>query len=1363
MLGNATNPPVPEAHQPFVHLHVHSEYSLLDGLSRLDQLAKRAKALNQPALALTDHGVMFGVMPFYQACKDNDVKPIIGIESYVAARSMTDRDPQLDRERTHLLLLAENRTGYLNLLQIASAAQLDGYYYRPRIDLDFLAQHSEGLICTTGCMAADIPRAIAAGDMNKAHALMGKYIDIFGPERFFIELQEHSIPELTAINKTLMQDMQPRYQLRFLATNDVHYTTPEEAAPHDVLLCIQTGSTVNESRRMRFSDQGYYLKSRAEMHQLFGHIPGALDNSLLIAEMCNVDLDTKGYHLPIFDVPGGYDAPGYLRQLCEEGLIRKYGEERARSDETLRARLEHELRIIRGMGFDAYFLIVWDLCEYARRVHIWWNVRGSGAGSLVAYTLGITGIDPIANGLIFERFLNPGRVSMPDIDLDYPDDRRSEMVEYAVQKYGQDKVAQIITFGTLGARAAVRDVGRALDVPLPEVDAVARLIPAISGKPVKIDNVLERGHEFYSADLDAKVKSDARIRELIDTARQVEGVARHASSHAAGVIISDKPLIQYVPLHRPTSGEAGLGGIRSISQWPMEIIEKIGLLKVDFLGLSTLTVMRKATQLIEERHGVSYTMDNIPYDIGHRGPGKDADKGMEAAFDMLGRGDVLGVFQVEGSGMRKLMMEMKPRRFDHIIAAISLFRPGPMENIPEYIRRMHAALNDGKDVAAYHTPELKPILEDTYGILVYQEQIIRIAAELAGYEPGEADMIRKAVSKKKRDLMDEHKAKFTEGAMARGFSRQVCDAIWGDIEFFARYGFNKAHAADYAVICCQTAYLKAHYPVEYIAALLTVDRHNTEKVAKYVTDARQLGITVAPPGINQSMLDFTIEDPAPDAKEKGRKAANNGSAPRPGGSPVAGRPVIRYGLAAIKNAGEGAVQLVIDEREANGPFKSPADLADRVDLRRVGKRALESMARVGVFDEWGTRARILDGLDRMVGHSGSAHAAAEAGQMTLFGGNGGGFKIDVALLRPEKEIKPVDRREMLDWEKELIGVYLTEHPLEHKLAELKDVATTRTGELDSAWNGKNITLAGMVSGLRTLNTKKGLPMAFVTLEDLDGKIDLVMFPKVWAAHREAVQVNQIIVARGTVQAEGESFSILANSVQTKLTVAQDATRTRRAPVPPPPDDYDFGPPDDFDLMPEANGGTVFARPLAEPAPAYVPATAESVPPPADDEDDYSGYESAEEDAPTRPDPAAVEEAQEPPPAPVVTMPAGTTDDESRMTSDESQATSDEMPMANNDGGSRMNAGAVDVDYEPEAIANEFVKMLIVEIRASGNWKEACRQSIKLAGRYEGNAMLRLQLAGQDLVMDFPNHRTACELQLIEELERVPGVGRVFER
>lgn len=1157
--------------QPFVHLHVHSEFSLLDGLSRIKDLVQRAKTLNQPALALTDHGAMYGTMPFYRACKKEGINPIIGIETYMAARTMHDRDPQLDKERAHMLLLAENQAGYMNLLKIASAAQLDGFYYKPRIDREFMAAHREGLIATTGCMAAEIPRAINQGNMRKAHRLMAEYVDIFGKDRLFVELQEHSIPELTQINKKLVE-MAGRYDLRFLATNDVHYTRPEDADPHDVLLCIQTSTTVQTQDRMRFSDKGYYLKAHSEMAALFGHIPGALDNSLLIAEMCNINLENEAYHLPHFSVPEEHTPASYLRELCVEGLVWRYGENRAHTDEALQARLEHELKLINQMGFDTYFLIVWDLCEWAarsdqwwadhqdpfpyssysewKRNDIWWNVRGSGAGSVVAYTLGITSIDPLANGLIFERFLNPGRVSMPDIDLDYPDDVRGQMVEYTVRRYGQEKVAQIITFGTLGARAAIRDVGRAFDMPLEDVDAIARLVPAIPGKPAKIENVLDKEHEFFSTDLAQKYRQEERVRDLLDTAQKLEGVSRHASSHAAGVIVSDRPLVDYVPLNRPTSGESGLGGVDRVTQWPMEVVESIGLLKIDFLGLSTLTVMRLAARLIEERHVVRYTMDNIPYDEGHVGP--DPEKDPRALFAMLGRGQVAGVFQVEGAGMRRLMLEMKPRRFDHIIAAISLYRPGPMDNIPEYIRRMHAAIYEGEDIVEYHAPELKPILQDTYGILVYQEQIIRIAAELAGYEPGDADMIRKAVSKKKKDLMDQHRKKFTKGAMTRGFSREVCDNIWGDIEFFARYGFNKSHASDYAKVTCQTAFLKAHYPVEYMTALLSVERHNTDKIRRYFAEAKSLNIAIAPPDINHSRIDFAIEDSA------------DGS-------------TIRFGLGAVKNAGEGAIQLILDERETNGSFSSLQDLCERVDLRRVGKRALEYMIKARAMLAWGTTAQLLDSLERVISYSGHEQDAAAIGQMSLFGGAmGAKAGVQVELLRKEEALKEVAHKQLLEWEKDALGVHVSEHPLERPLTMLQEQVSAGIQEIDAGWNGKHVRLAGMLSQMRTFKTRKGDPMAFGTLEDLDGKIELVFFPRTWAEVREKAIIDQVMLVTGKVQADEERLSLIVDKVQTQFNhhrpageqppwdtsgqtpaapqpvLRVSAAQTRYAPPPPPP-------------------------------------------------------------------------------------------------------------------------------------------------------------------------------------------------------------------
>ncbi|MGD2050377.1 MAG: DNA polymerase III subunit alpha, partial [Chloroflexota bacterium] len=706
-----------------------------------------------------------------------------------------------------------------------------------------------------------------------------------------------------------------------------------------------------------------------------------------------------------------------------------------------------------------------------------------------------------------------------------------------------DKVAQIITFGTMGARAAIRDVGRALDVPLPEVDEIAKLIPAIPGKPVTIKNVLSEGDEFFRADLVKRYQEDDQVHTLVDTAQSLEGVARHASTHAAGVIISDKPLVEYTPLHRPTSGSEDNEGIGVVTQWPMEILDSIGLLKVDFLGLSTLTVLRRAAELIEQQRGVRYTMENIPYDVGHEGP--DPSKKPEKLFEMLGRGEVAGVFQVEGAGMRRLMMQMKPHRFDNIIAAISLYRPGPMENIPEYIARMH-----GQKEVVYHHPDLEPILKDTYGILVYQEQIIRIVSDLAGYAPGEADMIRKAVGKKIRSLINKHRSQFIEGAMARDYSRDVCEAIWGDIEFFARYGFNKAHAADYAVITCQTAFLKAHYPVEYMTALLSVERNNTDKVATYLAETRRMGITVAPPNINQSDLDFTIE--------------GNDQ-----------QPIIRYGLGAIKNAGTAAIELILEERAKNGLFKDLSDLCDRVDLRRVGKRAMESMVKVGVFDAWGTRPQLLESIDRIISHSGNTHQAAAAGQMSLFGGLIGAENVGVELLKPDVTLSDVDQREILDWEKELVGVYISEHPLSRHLDLLQDIVTATTADLDEAANGKPVTMLGLLTYLRKHVTKKGALMAFGELEDLQGTAELLFFPSTWKECQSIVAQDKVYIVKGKVRVDGgDRAKVIVDDITDNLTLAKPMASANTLPKPLATldPDSDFEPQFDelMDISPESS-------------------------------------------------------------------------------------------------------------------------------------------------------------------------------------------------
>jgi DNA polymerase-3 subunit alpha len=1506
----------------FAHLHVHTEYSLLDGFSNIRKLVNRVKEMDMPAVAITDHGTMFGVIDFYKAAQETGVKPIIGLEAYMAARGMKDRDSKLDRSSYHLLLLAENETGYKNLLKIASASQLEGFYYYPRIDRDFLAAHSEGLICTSGCMSAEIPTALLEDKPEEALKRWNWYYEVFGPDRFYVELQQHNIKEITDLNRKLL-DLGARYSAKYIATNDVHYISPEDARLQDILLAIQTNSLLTDKDRMRMTDDSYYLRPPEEMMRLFAEVPESLSNTLLIAERCNVDLSFKGYHLPDFPVPEGYTPKTYLRALCEEGARKRYGE-RAGSPE-VHERLEHELSVVNKMGFEAYFLIVWDLCRYARENGIWYNARGSAAGSIIAYTLNITLVDPLEHDLIFERFLNPGRISMPDIDLDFRDDRRSEMLQYCSDKYGSDKVAQIITFGTMGAKAALRDVGRVMDIPLSEVDRVAKLVPFVSGRQTTMQDALE------VPDFRKYYDEQPHLRELIDLAARMEGTVRNAGTHAAGVVISDKPIIEYLPLHRPTSGSEETP-IKTVTQFEMGVLESLGMLKVDFLGLITLSVMARCCEMIEKRHGIRFDLDNIPLDD-------------PKAFELMGNGQTAGVFQVEGGGMTRYLMQMKPKTLDHIIAMVALYRPGPMAFIPDYIARMH-----GEAEVEYRHPALKPIFDSTYGIPVYQEQLMRAAVELAGYTPSQSDELRKAISKKKKEDIEKHRRKFVKGAVAKGMEQSTAEAIFADWEEFARYGFNKclpgdveildaatgglikvedlyrgeaeiketvscdisslklrngrvnavmdngvqpvfrlttalgrtieatenhpfytpngwrqlgklqvdefigvprlipvegksewpdqevialghllaegnlchphsvyfysqdeqqvkdfvqaansfenvkctvavhkstysiyaaradkrfdpgifewagklgllgknartkeipasafelnsrqiglmlsrmwegdghvdeprrnlyyataskrmagqiqhlllrfgiisrvravefpykegrlgyqvfitgyenflkfgehigchfinqkrrevirnlvlhlppeasgtkdiipasaikervraakeqsgltwtaltqitgvaprefhptnsagkvgfrrntllrignyfddpqikryaesdlywdriasieyvgekqtydleiqdthnfiandilvhnSHAADYGVIAVQTAYLKAHYTAEYMAALLSASAGQTEKVALYVADARSMGVPVLPPEINASNWDFDIED-------------------------IDGKPYIRFGLGAVKNTGQSAVQPIIDERNRNGKFKHLNDFARRVDLRAVGKRALECLIKVGALDVFGDRAALLDSLDRIVSVSNSHFRAADMGQMSLFGGETGVTEE----IRLEKTSK-VDRREMLNWERELIGLYISDHPLTEYQQTLAQLVTYYSAQLSEAGHEEKVRVAGLVTNVRPYTTKQGKPMGFVTIEDIQGNIELVLFPRTWTQYQPLCRVGEIVLVEGKVDAQSNPPKILVDAIKTefKMLVPADEKPPLAKPKPAP--------------------------------------------------------------------------------------------------------------------------------------------------------------------------------------------------------------------
>jgi len=1058
----------------FVHLHVHTHYSLLDGFSKIKKLVQRTKELGMPAVAISDHGSMFGVIEFYQAARAVGVKPIIGMEGYLSPRRMHQKDAQFDKRAAHILLLAKDQAGYQNLLEIASASQLEGFYYHPRVDKEFLADHAEGLIATSACLKGDVPTTIMQRGVDSAVPLLDWYFDVFGRENFYLELQRHDIPELEDVNKHLVE-VGKRYNAKFVATNDVHYVDREDARLQDILLAIQTGAVLSDQSRMRMNGDSYYLRTPAEMAELFSFMPSSISNTLEIAERCNVKLDPDGYHLPLFEVPQGHTAQSYLRALCEDGLKRRY--DAHADDPEVRERFEYELNVIHDMGFDAYFLIVWDLCRYARENNIWYEARGSAAGSIIGYVLDITLVEPLSYGLIFERFLNPDRVNMPDIDLDFQDDKRAQIMEYCAQKYGEDHVASIITFGTLGARAAIRDVGRVMDIPLPEVDRVAKLIPNIPSRPTTIRDAVQQISELRNI-----YENSENMRELIDAAADMEGVVRNAGTHAAGVVISDKPIINYVPLHRPTNKSEDVP-IKSVTQFEMAIIDHLGLLKVDFLGLATLTVMQQASILIEERHGVRLNLGNIPIDD-------------QATFEFLGKGFTAGVFQLEGAAMTRFLVKMQPHKLDHIIAMVALYRPGPMGIIPQYIDRMQ-----GREEISYKHELLEPILSETYGFAIYQEQVMQAAMKLGGYTAGEADMLRKIISKKKVKELERHHKKFVDGAVERGIDRRVADEIFTDWEGFAHYGFNKSHAADYGVIAIQTAYLKAHYPIEYMTSLLSQSKNDSDKVAFYVADSRAMGLEIKMPDVNTSCWDFSIED-----YDDGTSA-------------------IRFGLGAIKNVGYNPVEIIVDARKEGG-FRDITDFARRVDLRNVGRRALESMIRVGALDDLGSRCGLIDAMDRIISVSESHFRAKEVGQLTFFGGENG-IKSEITL----PDSGDISKKEQLDWEKELLGLYLSDHPLSDYLPYLKNRITHYSGQFEEAPDKSQVIAGGSVEEVRPIITKKGDEMAFVRLMDPQGEIELVVFPRVWQKYNGLLVQGEVVFAKGSLDLSRGDPKILVDHIE----------------------------------------------------------------------------------------------------------------------------------------------------------------------------------------------------------------------------------------
>jgi len=1043
----------------FVHVHNHTEYSLLDGANRIPEMVARSKELGMDALAITDHGVMFGVMEFSMECHKKGVKPIIGVEAYMAPNGHLKKDGKEENETFHQLLLAKDLDGYRNLCKLSTIAALSGYYYKPRIDHDLLRQYSKGLIGTSTCLGSEICQELLKGDYDKAQYLAGMYSEIFGEGNYFIELQDHRLPEQAKIRDSLLR-IARELKLPLIATNDAHYLCKTDSTPHDVLLCIQTGSLVADTKRMKFQTDEFYLKSPDEMSQLFSETPEALENSAMIAEMCNVELGKQHANMPDPDLPEGETSMSFLRKLAREKLADRL----RNADENSLQRLDYELDVIEKTGFASYFLLVREFAQFTRDRGIYFGVRGSAAGSLVSYCLGITDVDPIEYDLTFERFLNIERIAMPDIDMDFEDARRDEVIKWVTEKYGADHVAQIVTFGTLGPKAAIKDCGRVQGYTPQETDRICKTIPNMPG--MTIARALKEVAEFRHM-----VEGEKRVGDLVEIAKSVEGISRHCGVHAAGIVISKEPLVDHIPLYRGNEGQA-------ITAFEMGIIEKIGLLKMDFLGLSNLTVLARAVELIKKTQGVDLDIRSIPLD--------DVE-----TYELLARGDTVGVFQLESGGMTRYVKELKPENVRELAAMVALYRPGPMEHIPRYIDNKF-----GRQQPHFLDEKMRPILEETYGVIVYQDQVLKLVQALAGFSLGKADVLRRAMGKKDKKSMDSMQSEFKEGAKLNNVSEDAAAKVWEMLMPFAGYAFNKAHAVCYAMIAYQTAYLKAKYPVEYMAALMAVYRSKEDRVVSCIEECRRMKIPVLPPDVNQSEIDFSIE--------KSAKAVKNAS-----------QFAIRFGLAAIKGVGEGCAEAIINERKENGPYIHLYEFAERAKPFGVNRTALDALIKAGAFESVDrNRRKLMEVLDGALNFADSTNRSRLAGQDSLFGGEAEGGMPSYPVI-PETE--QYGRREILAMEKEVMGIYVSDHPLRGYESLLRNASTHTCLSVLELDEGKSVKLAGVIAGLRQTITKaRGEKMATLTLEDFSGQATVTVFPATYAKFQDLLVKDAVVKVSGVV-------------------------------------------------------------------------------------------------------------------------------------------------------------------------------------------------------------------------------------------------------